>query len=72
MVWGYILSEVNCKPVVRGFIPVGLRSSPEISHQVSSDISHSPGLRRLRRRTGINPLTTVSALATDHSSALKF
>jgi len=40
--------------VARGFIPVGLRSSP----QHSSVTPSRHGLRPLRSPTGINPLTT--------------
>ena len=40
--------------MARGFIPVGLRSGPCFSSHPASN-----GLRRLRRRTGINPLATT-------------
>ncbi|MGF6668678.1 hypothetical protein ABIA53_002348 [Pseudomonas monsensis] len=47
------------KPTVaRGFIPAGLRSNPKTCNRISPDIPSVSGLRLLRSRTGINPLTT--------------
>ncbi len=44
--------------VARGFIPAGLRSSPETIQRGDSVRSGKQDLRLLRSRTGINPLTT--------------
>jgi len=44
--------------VVRGFIPAGLRGSPETIQRGHSEKPCPPLLRLLRSRTGINPLTT--------------
>ncbi len=44
--------------VVRGFIPAGLRSSPETIQRGDSVRSGKQDLRLLRSRTGMNPLTT--------------
>ncbi len=44
--------------VVRGFIPAGLRSSPETTQRGDSVRSGKQDLRLLRSRTGINPLAT--------------
>jgi hypothetical protein len=52
------LQELN--PVVRGFIPVGLRSGPKSGDCGFSDAPHAQILRLLRSRTGINPLATRS------------
>ncbi len=52
--------------MVRGVTPVGLRSSPMTitRNPIPQDIAIAI-LRLLRSRTGINPLTTISLLATD-------
>jgi hypothetical protein len=44
--------------VARGFIPVGLRSSPKTCDFYLSGIPSVEDLRLLRSRTGINPLAT--------------
>ncbi len=48
-------------PVVRGFIPVGLRSGPKICNRAVSDTTGSQVLRLLRSRTGMNPFATEPA-----------
>ena len=53
----HLLNSHN-STVARGFIPVGLRSNPKSCNRISPDIPSVSGLRLLRSRTGINPLTT--------------
>jgi hypothetical protein len=50
-------------PVVRGFIPDGLRSSPKTCNQILSDIPSVSDLRLLRSRSGMNPLATGDRIA---------
>jgi hypothetical protein len=58
-------STLNLKnnPVVRGFIPDGQRSSPKTYHRITPDIPCFAGLRLLRSRSGMNPLTTGDCIA---------
>jgi hypothetical protein len=51
-------------PVVRGFIPDGLRSSPKTCNHIFSDIPSVSGLRLPRSRSGMNPLATGDRIAT--------
>jgi hypothetical protein len=57
--------------VARGFIPAGLRSSPETIQRGDSVRSGKQDLRLLRSRTGINPLTTGDLSPLDCEAAPK-
>ncbi|MBK5529856.1 hypothetical protein JFT86_23240 [Pseudomonas sp. TH06] len=50
--------------VVRGFIPDGLRSSPNTRHPDYPGTPRVQDLRLLRSRSGINPLATGNCIAT--------
>ncbi|MFJ2480110.1 hypothetical protein ACIOWE_07525 [Pseudomonas sp. NPDC087598] len=55
--------------VVRGFIPDGLRSSPNTRHPDYPGTPRVKDLRLLRSRSGINPLATGNCIATGNLGA---
>ncbi len=57
--------NLRSKPVVRGFIPDGLRSGPKTYARGQSDGFRWQVSGLLRSPSGINPLTTKSSLATE-------
>ncbi|MGU9850053.1 hypothetical protein ACU680_04580 [Pseudomonas koreensis] len=55
--------NLRSKPVVRGFIPDGLRSSPKANARGESDVFGCQVSGLLRSPSGINPLTTRNPLS---------